>query len=109
VLVAEADPRVGGRYRVRFRMLDDTEHESSGEFLEIARPERIVMSWRWKGGAEDPGESRVEITLKPVPEGTELTFVHLQLHDEETRRGHEEGWTGSLDKLEALFAVVTAT
>jgi uncharacterized protein YndB with AHSA1/START domain len=108
VLVAESDARVGGRYRVRFRMLDATEHESSGEFLEIVRPERVVMSWRWKGGVEDPGESRVEITLKPVPEGTELTFVHSQLHDEETRRSHEGGWTGSLDKLQALFAVVSA-
>ena len=61
------------------------------------------MSWRWKGGAEDPGESRIEITLKAVSEGTELTFTHSQLHDEETRRSHEEGWTGSLDKLEAHF------
>jgi len=103
VLLAEADPRVGGRYRLRFRMLDSTEHETSGEFLEIARPERIVMSWRWKGGIEDPGESRIEITLKAVAEGTELTFTHSQLHDEETRRSHEEGWTGSLDKLEAHF------
>ena len=103
VLTAEADPRVGGRYRVRFRMLDSTEHETSGEFLEIVRPERVVLSWRWKGGVEDPGESRVEITLKAVPEGTELTFVHSQLHDEETCRSHEAGWTGSLDKLEAHF------
>jgi uncharacterized protein YndB with AHSA1/START domain len=107
VLVAEVDPRVGGRYRVRFRMLDTTEHESSGEFLEIVRPERIVMTWRWKGGVEDPGESRVEMTLKAVPEGTELTFIHSQLHDEETCRSHEEGWTGSLDKLESHFAAVT--
>ena len=108
VLVSECDPRVGGRYRVRFRMLDATEHESSGEFLEIVRPERVVMTWRWKGGVEDPGESRVEITLKAVSGGTELTFIHSQLHDEETRRGHEEGWTGALDKLEAHLAAVTA-
>ena len=108
VLVSESDPRVGGRYRVRFRMLDNTEHETSGEFLEIVRPERVVLSWRWKGGVEDPGESRIEITLKAVPEGTELTFIHSQLHDEETRRSHEAGWTGSLDKLEAHFAAGTA-
>jgi uncharacterized protein YndB with AHSA1/START domain len=108
VLVAEVDPRVGGRYRVRFRMLDSTEHESSGEFLEIVRAERVVMSWRWTGGVEDPGESRVEITLKAVPEGTELTLVHSRLHGEETRRSHEAGWTGSLDKLEAHFAAGTA-
>ena len=104
VLIAEADPREGGRYRVRFRLLDGTEHECSGEYLVVARPERVVMSWRWKGGQEDPNESRVEIALKAVAEGTEITFTHSLLHDDETRRSHEEGWTGSLDKLEARFA-----
>jgi uncharacterized protein YndB with AHSA1/START domain len=105
VLVAESDPRVGGRYRVRFlRMLDSTEYESSGEFLEIVAPERVVMSWRWKDGVPEPGESRIEITFKTVPEGTELTFVHSQLHDEEASRSHEEGWAGALDKLEAHLA-----
>ncbi len=103
VLIAEADPRKGGCYRVRFRMLDGTEHESSGEFLEFVRPERVVMSWRWKGGQEDPNESRVEIVLRAIPEGTEITFTHSLLHDDETRRGHEEGWTGALDKLQARF------
>jgi uncharacterized protein YndB with AHSA1/START domain len=103
VLMAEADVRVGGRFRLRFRMLDGTEHESSGLYLELRRPERVVMSWRWTG-AEDPGESRIEITLRPIPEGTELTFSHLLLQDEETRRSHEAGWSGALNKLEALFA-----
>jgi uncharacterized protein YndB with AHSA1/START domain len=110
VLVAEADPRVGGRYRVRFlRLLDSIEYESSGEFLEVVRPERVVLSWRWRGGVPDPGESRVEMTLKAVREGTELTFTHSQLPDEEARRSHEDGWTGSLNKLEAHFvAGITA-
>lgn len=103
VLVAEADVRVGGRYRLRFRMLDGTEHETTGTYLELVRPERAVMSWRWTGGLEDPGESRIEIVLRPIPEGTELTFSHSRLHDEETRRSHEAGWAGSLAKLEALF------
>jgi uncharacterized protein YndB with AHSA1/START domain len=108
VLLSESDPRVGGRYRVRFRMLDSTEHESSGEFLEITRPQRVVLSWRWKGGEEDLGESRIEITLRAVPEGTEVTLTHSRLHSEETRRSHEWGWTGSLDKLEAHFASDTS-
>jgi uncharacterized protein YndB with AHSA1/START domain len=104
VLIAETDPRKGGRYRVRFRKLDGTEHECSGEYLDVIWPERLVMSWRWKGGQEDPEESRVEIALKAVPEGTEITFTHSRLHDDETRRSHEEGWTGALHKLEARFA-----
>src|SRR5215469_14724213 len=50
VLQAATDVRVGGGYRVRFRMLDGTEHESSGEYLEVVRPDRLAMSWRWAGG-----------------------------------------------------------
>jgi uncharacterized protein YndB with AHSA1/START domain len=104
VLVAEADVRVGGRYRVRFRLLDGSEHESQGEYLELVKPERVVMSWRWTGGQEDPGISRLEIRLRAIPEGTELTLTHALLHDAETCRSHEGGWTGALDKLEAHFA-----
>lgn len=104
VLVAKSDPRVGGRYLLRFRMLPGTEHECSGEFLVIERPRRVVMSWRWTGGVEDPGESQVEIILRAIGDGTELTFTHSRLHDESTRRSHEEGWSGSLGKLEAYLA-----
>ena len=103
VLLAETDVRIGGRFRVRFRKLDGSEHESSGEYLEIARPKRLAMSWQWKGG-EDPGESLVEIDLRAVAEGTEMTFTHSRLHDEETRRSHEEGWSGALDKLVRHFS-----
>ena len=104
VLLSECDPRVGGRYRLRFRMLDGTEHETCGEFLEIEPPRHVVMTWRWMGGVEDPGESRVEITLRAIDDGTELTFSHSRLHDETTRSSHEWGWTGSLRKLESHFA-----
>src|SRR5262249_41889113 len=102
VLAAESDARPGGRFRVRFRMRDGSEHEASGEYLEVARPERLSMSWRWTGGAEDPGESRVDIRLRAVAGGTELTLTHSRLRDEDTGRSHEEGWAGALDKLMRL-------
>jgi uncharacterized protein YndB with AHSA1/START domain len=103
VLLAETDVRVGGRFRVRFRTLDGLEHESSGEYLEVVRPERLAMSWRWEAG-EDPGESLVEIDIRDSDGGTELTFTHSRLHDEDTRRSHEEGWNGALDKLQRHFS-----
>jgi uncharacterized protein YndB with AHSA1/START domain len=53
---------------------------------------------------EDPGESRVEIRLRAIPEGTELTLTHARLRDEESRRGHEQGWAGAFNKLAALFS-----
>jgi uncharacterized protein YndB with AHSA1/START domain len=99
VLIAETDLRVGGRFRVRFRMLDGTEHESRGEYLEVVAPTRLAMTWRWTDGMEDPGESRLEFDLSPTAEGTELTLTHALLNDEASRQSHEAGWSGSLDKL----------
>jgi uncharacterized protein YndB with AHSA1/START domain len=99
VLIAEMDLRVGGHFKVRFRMLDRSEHECSGEILELARPTRLVISWAWLGREAD-GESRVEFLLRPTAQGTELIFTHTQLPDEQAARDHERGWNGALDKLE---------
>ena len=106
VLHAEMDARIGGRFRVRFRTMDGIEHESTGAFLELVVPERVKMSWRWTGGIEDPGESLLEFRLRAVADGTELTLTHSHLHDQETCRSHEDGWTGALDKLERHFLVI---
>lgn len=103
VLTAETDVRIGGRFRVRFRMLDGTEHESSGEYLEVNPPVRLAMTWRWLGDEDDGGESRIEIDLRAIAGGTELVFTHAQLSSEESRKGHTEGWNGALDKLEKHF------
>lgn len=104
VLIAESDVRPGGRFRVRFRRLCGSEHETTGEFLEVRRPERLVMTWRWLGG-EDPNESRVEFDLRAVADGTELTFTHSGLFDEESRISHEGGWSGAFDKLVHHFQI----
>lgn len=102
VLFAETDVRVGGSFRVRFATLDGGEHESFGTYLEVDPPRRLAMSWQWT--SDEDVESRVEIDLRAVDEGTELTFTHAQLLDDEARVNHAEGWNGALDKLERLFA-----
>jgi len=104
VLVAETDPRVGGRYRCRFRTLGGGEYESSGEYLEVSPPERLAMTWKWLDEAEGAGQMMIVIELRPVAEGTELTFTQSGFEDEDNRLGHEKGWSGSLDKLERRFA-----
>lgn len=109
VLIAQTDVRVGGSFLVRFRMLDGFECESSGRYLEVVRPERIVMSWRWTEGGEpeEAGEeSRITIHLRPIATGTELTFTHERLRNETSRASHEKGWAGSLDKLVRYFRTI---
>ena len=103
---AEVDARVGGGFRVRFRTADGLEHECAGEFLEIDRPERVVMSWRWieNGQIEERDKvSRVEIRLRAIETGTELTLVHSLLSTEGSARAHEAGWDGALRKLMRRF------
>jgi len=103
---AEVDARVGGGFLVRFRTADGLEHACAGEFLEIERPERVVMSWRWtQNGQIDEHDkvSRVEIRLRPIETGTELTLIHSLLSNEGSARAHEGGWDGALQKLIRRF------
>ena len=45
VLAAETDLKVGGRFRVRFRMLDGSEHESSGgEEFEVGHDDFLLIN-----------------------------------------------------------------
>ena len=101
-VVSEFDARVGGAYRVRFRTLDGREHEASGECIEVTRPHRVVLSWRWTVGGEpdEAGQvSRVEFDLRPIENGTELTLTHADLNSVVSEESHEGGWTGALAKL----------
>jgi uncharacterized protein YndB with AHSA1/START domain len=112
VLDAQMDARVGGAYRVHFRTIDGHEHEACGEFLELVPPSRIVMSWIWAFGGvpeERRRTSRVEIELRPIANGTELTFTHASLWDEPSAKSHAGGWTGALDKLVRHLENATAT
>lgn len=105
---AAVDPRVHGNFCVRFRTADGREHECSGEFLEIVKPTRVVLSWRWTGGGE-PDEvaaenvSRVEFRLRAIDTGTELTLIHSALMTDVSARSHEGGWGGALEKLLRQF------
>jgi uncharacterized protein YndB with AHSA1/START domain len=107
VLFAESDARVGGRFRVRFRMLNGSEHEASGEYLEVVDCKRVVMTWQWVfGGEPDEGDevSSVTIDLRPIEIGTELTFTHARLQTENSCKSHKQGWGGALDKLERYMS-----
>lgn len=109
VLCAASDAKVGGRFCIRFRKVDGTEHECAGEFLEIEEPRRIVMSWQWTSGGvpQELGRvSRLELHLRPIDTGTELTLIHTALSDEASAREHGWGWEGALDKLERRFAAL---
>ena len=101
-LSAAADVRVGGRFRIVMRAPDGEEHDVSGVYREVVPSERLVFTWAWRSTPER--ESLVTVTLKADGSGTMLTLTHEQFFDEPARDRHRNGWTGTLDKLEKLFA-----
>jgi uncharacterized protein YndB with AHSA1/START domain len=96
-LSAVAEVRPGGRFSVVFRLLNGDEHNPTGIYREVVPEKMLVFTWEWPGMPER--ESLVTFRLEPFDGGTELTLIHEQLPDEETRASHELGWSGLLDKL----------
>jgi uncharacterized protein YndB with AHSA1/START domain len=98
ILIAETDPRPGGRYRIVMQRPGEEEHRVGGTYKEIVPNRRLVFSWAWES---TPGrESVVTVELAPKDGGTLLTLTHAQFFDEPARDRHQEGWTGCLDRLE---------
>jgi uncharacterized protein YndB with AHSA1/START domain len=99
---AELEVRIGGRFRVSFSTEDGEYHQVGGIYREVVPNERLVFSWAWHSTPER--ESLVTVSLRPDGAGTLLTLHHEQLFDQAAADGHNNGWTGSLDKLEKYVA-----
>lgn len=99
---AKMDVRVGGSFRISFNTEDGQYHEVGGTYREVVPNQRLVFSWAWHSTPER--ESVVTVTLKEDGNGTLLSLNHGQFFDQAARDGHERGWTGTIDKLERMFA-----
>jgi uncharacterized protein YndB with AHSA1/START domain len=92
------DPRAGGSFCFVERR-SGAEIEHAGEYLEIARPRRLVFTL--SEGAN--GRTRVRVEIVPVRSGSEVTVVHEPLPREQAE--HLEGrWSGMLYGLGTLLS-----
>ncbi len=99
---ADMDVRVGGHFRISFRTDDGEYHEVGGRYLEVVPDRRLVFSWAWHSTPER--QSQVTVVLRDEGDVTLLTLTLDKFFDEAARDGHRRGWTGTLDKLERMFA-----
>ena len=107
VSLAEMDVRPGGKYRIHMLAPDGKEHRVSGVYREVDPPKKIVYSWGWDGD-HPVKDSTVTIEFLDRGDATEVVLTHSGISHDGERKGHTEGWTSILDKLEARYSQTAA-
>jgi uncharacterized protein YndB with AHSA1/START domain len=95
--VAEVDLRVGGTVRVVMRRPDGDDSEMHGEYREIDRPRRLVMTWTF---ADRPANRQlIELSFSESEGATTVVMVNTDISDQERRENQERGWRACLQEL----------
>ncbi|RMD48209.1 MAG: hypothetical protein D6830_07305 [Ignavibacteria bacterium] len=63
----------------------------SGKIEAMYRFYKIIMTWRTTDFPEDAEDSRIEVLLDPIPEGTKVTIVHENIPDGDSKK-YRKGW-----------------
>lgn len=106
IVIATADLRVGGRYRIVGQMPGGEQHRVGGVYRDIVPGRKLVFTWAWESTPER--ESLVTVEIKPTAGGCDLTLTHEQFFDEAARDRHQHGWSGSIERLERYLAAAAA-
>jgi uncharacterized protein YndB with AHSA1/START domain len=96
--------RVGGRWRVVMVEPNGTRHEAFGTYLEVTPPERLVYTHAWKQGNGSSPETTLTVEFFEVAGGTRVVLTQDGFASPQSRDGHGQGWSSSLDQLEKMFA-----
>jgi uncharacterized protein YndB with AHSA1/START domain len=104
--VCEIDLRVGGRYAYRWRNdADGSEFGFTGEFKEVAAPDRLVLTERWDYEPVGVAESLNTMTLTERNGRTLLTYrmryPSKEIRDKALGTGMTDGMATSYDRMES--------
>ncbi|MGH6761963.1 MAG: SRPBCC domain-containing protein [Phyllobacterium sp.] len=106
--VVEMDVRPGGKYRIVMRDANGVDYPSKGKFIEVAEPERLVVTDAFDMEDAPADEAVWTIIFEDIDGRTRLT-IRLLCKSAKDRRtlvemGWREGTTEMLEKLEAYMA-----
>lgn len=100
----ELDPRAGGRYRIAMQPPEGTVFVVRGEFREVTRPERLVLTFEWEEPHPDDRPAVVTLRFRGVGDATTLTLDQRPFVTEPRRALLRDGWTETLDRLDELLS-----
>ena len=108
---ATLDVRVGGDYRIEFApntpppavpgdSCGERDSAAVGQYTQVVPNELLQFTWssKWYPGEE----SLVTVSFRDARGGTQIDIRHERFNTEASRDGHNKGWAGCLDKLEAI-------
>lgn len=98
--LAEIDLREGGRYHVEMKTPDGIIIKLNGVFKVVTAPKALEYTWQWE--EMDSGETFVKVGFHQSDSGTEVIVEHSRFSSEESKEGHVQGWSGSMDRLSDL-------
>lgn len=100
VLFAEADLKVGGKWRSGMRSPEGEVFIAGGEYLDIERPSRLVLTHIWEENHLEPkARTKVSVTLLERDGETDMIFAQSGLGSRESAASHKWGWSGAFDNL----------
>jgi len=102
VVVHTWDCRVGGSYKVEFKTPAGETHTCHGQFKELIPNKKVSYTWSWE--EQPPIDTLVSFVIKANGEKTDLVITHDGFPTEDMRAHHEQGWTGSLERLVRFMA-----
>jgi len=102
----DLDFRPGGRWRACI-VSPEKESWMGGVYREIVANERLVFTFAWEDGRDQPGvEQLVTVTFTEHRGRTTQTFHQAPFLREQSRDQHLGGWTQVFDKEESYLATL---
>ena len=98
----DLDFRVGGAWRACIVSEAYGESWMGGRYVDIVPGERIVFTFAWEDGRDQPGvETRVTLTFEEHAGKTKQIFHQAPFLHEDARDSHIGGWNQAFDKEQA--------
>lgn len=98
--IASVEPIPGGRVILGW----NSGFYAAGEYLEVQKNEKIVLSWFGRG---EPAPTRVAVTIIPANDGTKIHLEHQGVGAgpewEATTEEINKGWNSSLENLVSVL------